>query len=142
MIFSEPWMTEFAAIYLGKQAYDLETAAYKAKIREQFVKGQEYQSWHGKKELDFAPAFQKLQQLFSTNTWRSWRTFGMSGGMIPWNDGHGWEISEAGQKKGEYWGISTWSPRSLFEASLESSFELFAARSLHCSSWGRGNYEE
>ena len=99
VILSEPWMTEFAAIYFGKQAYELETAAYKAKIREQFVKGQEYQSWHGKKELDFAPAFQKLQQLFSTNTWRSWRTFGMSGGMIPWNDGHGWEVSEAGRKK-------------------------------------------
>ena len=99
VIFSEPWMTEFAAIYLGKQAYQLETATYKAKIREQFVKDQEYQSWHGKKELDFAPAFQKLQQLFITNTWRSWRTFGMSGGMIPWNDGHGWEVSEAGKKK-------------------------------------------
>ncbi|MEG4816482.1 glycoside hydrolase family 2 TIM barrel-domain containing protein [Microcoleus sp. K5-D4] len=99
VILSEPWMTEFAAIYFGKQAYELETAAYKAKIREQFVKGQEYQNWHLKKELDFAPAFQKLQQLFSTNTWRSWRTFGMSGGMIPWNDGHGWEVSEAGRKK-------------------------------------------
>src|SRR4028118_491127 len=99
VIVSEPWMTEFAAIYLGKQAYELETAAYKAKIREQFVKGQEYQSWHGKKELDFAPAFQKLQQLFSTNTWRSWRTFGMSGGVIPVNNGHGWEVSEAGRKK-------------------------------------------
>jgi beta-galactosidase len=99
VIVSEPWMTEFAAIYLGKQAYELETATYKAKIREQFVTGQKYQSWHTKKELDFAPAFQKLQQLFSTNTWRSWRTFGMSGGMIPWNDGHGWEVSEAGRKK-------------------------------------------
>jgi len=99
VILSEPWMTEFAAIYFGKQAYELETATYKAKIREQFVKGQEYQSWHLKKELDFAPAFQKLQQLFSTNTWRSWRTFGMSGGMIPWSDGHGWEVSEAGRKK-------------------------------------------
>ncbi|MBD0310126.1 MAG: beta-galactosidase, partial [Microcoleus sp. T1-bin1] len=55
VIVSEPWMTEFAAIYFGKQAYELETPTYKAKIREQFVKGQEYQSWHGKKELDFAP---------------------------------------------------------------------------------------
>ena len=99
VIVSEPWMTEFTAIYFGKQAYELETAAYKTKIREQFVKGQEYQNWHHKKELDFAPAFQKLQQLFSTNTWRSWRTFGMSGGMIPWSDGHGWEVSEAGRKK-------------------------------------------
>jgi len=98
-ILSEPWMTEFTAIYFGKQAYELETAAYKSKIREQFFRGQEYQSWHLKKELDFAPAFQKLQQLFSTNTWRSWRTFRISGGMIPWNEGHGWEVSEAGKKK-------------------------------------------
>ncbi|MFB8794868.1 MAG: beta-galactosidase [Microcoleus sp.] len=99
VIVSEPWMTEFAAIYLGKQAYELETPAYKNKISEQFVKGQEYKSWHFNKELDFAPAFQKLQHLFSTNTWRSWRTFGMSGGMIPWNDGHGWEVSDAGKIK-------------------------------------------
>jgi beta-galactosidase len=99
VIVSEPLMTEFAAIYWGKQAYELETTAYKNKIREQFVKGQEYKSWHLNKELDFAPAFQKLQQLFSTNTWRSWRTFGMSGGMIPWNDGHGWQVSDAGKTK-------------------------------------------
>ncbi len=99
VIISEPWMTEFAAIYFGKQAYELETPAYKGKVREQFVKGQEYKSWHFNKELDFAPAFQKLQQLFSTNTWRSWRTFGMSGGMIPWQEGHGWEVSDAGRTK-------------------------------------------
>ena len=99
VIFSEPWMTEFAAIYFGKQAYELETTAYKGKVREQFVKDQEYKSWHTNKELDFAPAFQKLQQLFSTNTWRSWRTFGMSGGMIPWHQGHGWEVSDAGRSK-------------------------------------------
>ncbi len=99
VIVSEPLMTEFAAIYLGKQSYELESTAYKNKIREQFVKGQEYKSWHLNKELDFSPAFQKLQQLFSTNTWRSWRTFGMSGGMIPWNDGHGWQVSDAGKTK-------------------------------------------
>jgi len=99
VIVSEPWMTEFAAMYFGKQAYELETTAYKGKIREQFVKDQEYKSWHMSKDLDFAPAFQKLQQLFSTNTWRSWRTFGMSGGMIPWHEGHGWEVSDAGRAK-------------------------------------------
>jgi beta-galactosidase len=98
-VVSEPLMTEFSAIYLGKQAYELETPEYRAKIRESFVKDQEYQNWHGKGELNYAPAFQRLQQLFSTNTWRSWRTFGMTGGMIPWNDGHGWEGSQEGQKK-------------------------------------------
>jgi beta-galactosidase len=99
VIVSEPWMTEFAAIYFGKQAYELETPGYKNKVREQFVKDQEYKSWHFSKDLDFAPAFQKLQQLFSTNTWRSWRTFGMSGGMIPWHSGHGWDVSDAGRTR-------------------------------------------
>lgn len=98
-ITSEPLMTEFSAIYLGKQAYELETPEYRTKIRESFVKEQEYQGWHGKRELDFAPAFQKLQQLFSTNTWRSWRTFGITGGMLPWSNGHGWEVSQEGNKK-------------------------------------------
>jgi beta-galactosidase len=98
-VVSEPLMTEFSAIYLGKQAYELETPDYRAKIRELFVKDQEYKNWFGKGELNYAPAFQKLQQLFSTNTWRSWRTFGMTGGMIPWNDGHGWEGLPEGDKK-------------------------------------------
>ncbi|MEZ2236004.1 glycoside hydrolase family 2 protein [Microcoleus sp.] len=99
VIVSEPWMTEFAAIYFGKQAYELESQSYKNKIREKFIKAQEYQNWYLNPELDFAPAFQKLQQLFSTNTWRSWRTFGMSGGMIPWSDGHGWQVSDVGKTK-------------------------------------------
>ncbi|HLO52202.1 MAG TPA: glycoside hydrolase family 2 TIM barrel-domain containing protein, partial [Kamptonema sp.] len=70
-IVSEPLMTEFSAIYVGKQAYELETPQYRRKIREKFVKAQEYKNWHLDKDLDFAPAFQKLQYLFSTNTWRS-----------------------------------------------------------------------
>ena len=98
-ITSEPLMTEFSAIYLGKEAYELETPAYRQKIRELFVQKQEYQSWHNNQDLDFAPAFQKLQELFSTNTWRSWRTFGITGGMIPWSQGHGWEVSDAGREK-------------------------------------------
>ncbi|MDJ1183958.1 glycoside hydrolase family 2 protein [Roseofilum casamattae] len=90
---SEPLMSEFSAIYLGKDAYELETPDYRQKIREQFVRDQEYQNWQFNPELDFAPAFQNLQQLFTTNTWRSWRTWGITGGMIPWEDGHGWERS-------------------------------------------------
>lgn len=98
-ITSEPLMTEFSAIYLGKEAYELETLTYRQKIPELFVQKQEYQSWHNNQELNFAPAFQKLQELFSTNTWRSWRTFGMTGGMIPWNLGHGWQVSDRGREK-------------------------------------------
>ncbi|WP_242032660.1 beta-galactosidase [Oscillatoria sp. FACHB-1406] len=98
-IVSEPLMTEFSAIYLGKEAYNLETPAYRQKIRDFFVKDQEYKNWHNQGELDFAPAFQKIQNLFSTNTWRSWRTWGITGGMIPWNEGHGWEITSTGREK-------------------------------------------
>lgn len=97
-VLSEPLMTEFSAIYLGKQAYELETSKYQAKISELFVKDQQYKNWYDNAEINYAPAFQKLQQLFSTNTWRSWRTFGITGGMVPWNNGHGWEISEEGKK--------------------------------------------
>ncbi|MCU0515874.1 MAG: beta-galactosidase [Oscillatoria sp. Prado101] len=97
-IVSEPLMTEFSAIYFGKQAYELETPAYRQKIRELFVQDQQYRNWQGNEALDFAPAFQKLQELFSTNTWRSWRTFGITGGMVPWSSGHGWQVSDAGRQ--------------------------------------------
>ncbi|HLO47627.1 MAG TPA: glycoside hydrolase family 2 TIM barrel-domain containing protein, partial [Kamptonema sp.] len=98
-IASEPLMTEFSAIYFGKLVYELETPEYRGKIREKFIKAQDYKNWNLDKDLDFAPAFQKLQYLFSTNTWRSWRTFGMSGGMIPWSNGHGWELKESAKEK-------------------------------------------
>lgn len=98
-VVSEPLMTEFSAIYLGKQAYQLETTEYRKKIRELFVKEQEYQNWYGNSELNFAPAFQKLLQLFNTNTWRSWRTTGITGGMIPWTNGQGWQVSPEGKQQ-------------------------------------------
>ncbi|MDY7013992.1 MAG: glycoside hydrolase family 2 TIM barrel-domain containing protein, partial [Cyanobacteriota bacterium] len=98
-IVSEPLMTEFSAIYLGNEAYRLETPAYRQKIRDWFIKDQEYKNWHHQPELDFAPAFQKLQQLFIPRTWRSWRTWGITGGAIPWHDGHGWEITPVGREK-------------------------------------------
>lgn len=90
-IHTEPWMTEFCAIYLGAEAYALETPEYREQIRSKFVRDQLYTNWQGNRSLDFAPAFQKLQMLFNTNTFRSWRTMGISGGMVPWSDGHGWE---------------------------------------------------
>ena len=34
-----------------------------------------------------APAFQEIQRLFQRNTQRSWRTWGLSGGTVPWNEG-------------------------------------------------------
>jgi beta-galactosidase len=89
--YSEPLMTEFCAIYLGTEAYEKETPQYRARIVERFREGQLYKNWQGNAELDYAPANQMLQSLFSTNTFRSWRTMGTTGGMYPWSDGHGWE---------------------------------------------------
>lgn len=89
-VVTEPLLTEYCAIYLGKEAYLLETEEYRRKIRHKFVEGQRYTSWHFRPYFDFAPQMQKVQALFSRNTWRSWRTMGITGGMLPWNDGHGW----------------------------------------------------
>jgi beta-galactosidase len=98
VIHSEPLMTEYSAIYEGKQAYALESSAYRRQIAEKFQENQQYENWHNQPDLDFAPAFQKLQDLFITNTWRSWRTYGMTGGMIPWSRGHGWQETPEGRK--------------------------------------------
>ncbi len=89
---SEPWVTEFGAIYLGAQAYDLETTAYRQAIAKKFLGGQLYQPWPQEMLIDYAPAFQKVQELFIRNTYRSWRTWGITGGMIPWDYGFGWDM--------------------------------------------------
>ncbi|MBC7327638.1 carbohydrate binding domain-containing protein [bacterium] len=90
-IISEPLMTEFSAIYLGKKAYELETNEYRSKIIERYQGDQLYSNWQGAPELVGAPAFQAVEKLFIRNTWRSWRTFGITGGMVPWADGIFWD---------------------------------------------------
>jgi beta-galactosidase len=83
-IFTEPLATEFCAIYLGTEAYSLETPSYRKRIVNSFRSGQQYSSWHGARELMELPSFQLIQALFIRNTWRSWRTWGITGGMVPW----------------------------------------------------------
>ena len=78
---SEPWMTEFSAVYLGPAAYRIERNAYRQGIAA------------GDVSFEYEPAFQKLQALFIRNTWRSWRTTGIAGGMIPWMNGYGWRAA-------------------------------------------------
>lgn len=92
-IHTEPWQTEFSAIYFGKKAYEMETEEYRKAIKDKFIGGQEYSSWHYIDTFDFSPNMQAIQHLFSKNTWRSWRTMGITGGMIPWHNGHGWGTS-------------------------------------------------
>lgn len=85
---TENWLTEFASIYLGNEAYKLEPAAYRKRSAEMFVKDQTYQWSQSMPERDNAPSWMQVQDLFIRNTWRSWRTMGMTGGMVPWDRGY------------------------------------------------------
>lgn len=82
-ITSEPLLTEFAAIYFGADAYSSEGAEYRQFLRDQFRGGMLYKSFQDK--LDGYPASRKIQALFRTNTWRSWRTAGLPGGLRTWS---------------------------------------------------------
>jgi beta-galactosidase len=88
---TEPLMTEYCAIYLGPEAYSLETDRYRGMITKSFRGGQNYSGWPQEPLLVYAPAHQKLQTLFVLNTYRSWRMWGISGGMTPWDVGWGWD---------------------------------------------------
>ncbi len=85
---SENWLTEFASIYLGNEAFTLETDAYRKRSAELFVEDQTHTWSQFMPERDFSPSWMKLQDLFISQTWRSWRTMGMSGGMVPWDSGY------------------------------------------------------
>lgn len=87
---SEPLMTEFSAIYFGNKAYETEPAGYRRQVRSKYESGGKWQGWQSDQELETAAPFQAVQELFSRNTWRAWRTAGLEGGNIPWSDGHAW----------------------------------------------------
>jgi beta-galactosidase len=87
---SEPLYTEFCAIYQGPEAYHLESPAYRAAVGSTFDKQMLWKSWHGVEVPAMHEGFNQLQALFEKNTWRSWRTWGITGGMVPWGNGHGW----------------------------------------------------
>lgn len=96
---TEPLVTEFSAIYLGPEAYRLETPEYRSEIRGRFEGGQKYQNWQNNPVLEGSPPFQAIQRLFIQNTWRSWRTWGITGGMIPWAMAHGWHDGAVGREE-------------------------------------------
>lgn len=91
---SESNMTEYSAIYLGPAAYEMETEKYREEMYTKDYKGTDPATgaarWplrQNPESLVTAPAFQEIQKLFQRNTGRSWRTWGLSGGMVPWNEG-------------------------------------------------------
>lgn len=86
---SEPLLTEFSAIYAGPKSYELETPQYRALIAEKFEKDQLYK-YLGGRWTENAANTQIIEDLFIRNTWRTYRTLGLSGGLVPWSMGHGW----------------------------------------------------
>lgn len=87
---TEPLVTEFAAIYLGPQAYETESQKYRTETASKFISHQNYKSWHDSPTIINEIAFQKIQSLFIENTWKSWRTAGLSGGCVPWARPYEW----------------------------------------------------
>jgi beta-galactosidase len=85
---SEILMSEYSAIYLGSSAYKQEPEAYRRRSAELFDKDQTYKWSHALKERDYAPAWLALQDQFIRGTWRAWRAWGITGGMIPWDAGY------------------------------------------------------
>jgi len=86
---SEPLYTEYCAIYQGPEAYRTETQEYRHILADTFQSGQVWKTWHGIEQERFQPAFVHLEALFLANTWRSWRTWGVTG-MLPWSYGYAW----------------------------------------------------
>ena len=82
-ITSEPLLTEYAAIYFGKDAYAWEEPKYRQYLHDLFRSGMLYDS--SENRLDEYVNMHKIQQLYRTNTWRSWRTAGLPGGLRTWS---------------------------------------------------------
>jgi beta-galactosidase len=82
-ITSEPLLTEYSAIYFGSDAYTWEEPKYRQYLHDLFRSGMLYQS--SENRLDEYANNHRIQQLYRTNTWRSWRTAGLPGGMRTWS---------------------------------------------------------
>jgi beta-galactosidase len=82
-ITSEPLLTEYAAIYFGSEAYTSEEPKYHQYLHDLFRSGMLYNS--SENRLDEYANNHKIQQLYRTNTWRSWRTAGLPGGLRTWS---------------------------------------------------------
>ena len=88
---SEPLLTEYCVAYFGEYGYDNESQSYRDMIAKEHVKDLVWKKLVNLVPFEFAKNNAEFQALFIKNTWRSWRTWGISGGMIPWRDAYGWE---------------------------------------------------
>ena len=84
---SEPWLTEFLAIYQGAKAYQEEDPDYRTMISKNFVSGQDYKGLN----ITTSKAFHPFTAWWMTQTLRAWRGYGLSGGLIHWSDAYAWK---------------------------------------------------
>lgn len=82
-ITTEPLLTEYAAIYFGTDAYASEGSKYPQYLHDLFLSGMLYKN--SMDQLDSLPNMHKIQDLFRKNTWKCWRTAGLSGGLRTWS---------------------------------------------------------
>lgn len=122
---SEPLYTEYAAIYQGAEAYRLESPEYRSTIASTYDKDQLWNTWHSIEIARIHEGFNRLQALFQTNTWRTWRTWGVTGGILPWCNGHGWLRDETGGA-----GKPAVAPLAPFEPGLRGTWRGEATRAL------------
>ncbi len=94
---TEPFLTEYCAIYFGSDAYRDEGEAYRRMIREYHRGNFDFRMWPstGNHDYNYCENNLRLQSLFIGNTWKSWRTYGMTGGLLPWANGYAWAPSES-----------------------------------------------
>ena len=82
----EPWVTEYAAIWLGPGAYRLETPAYRELVRKLYdPRRQAYgaSAHHGTSYVNHQPAAQAVWAHFNRRLFRSWRLSGVNLGIEP-----------------------------------------------------------
>ncbi len=87
---SEPWVTEFTAMYLGPEAYELETAEYRNDLVENYRPGDDGHRWRFRRPPpQYQPAVQELVSEHHRKLFLSWRTLGASMLPLPWSQGMG-----------------------------------------------------
>lgn len=64
-------------------------------------------------EFEFAKLHSEFQGFYIKNTWRSWRTWGISGGMVPWRDAYGWKPKNGTVKLPFKDGALGWQPAQM-----------------------------
>ena len=87
----EPLATEWLAVYLGERAFAEEPDSYRNLVTANWQAYRKYSAWNVIPKLREYPMMQEFMSLFIRNTWRSWRTYGIPGGMVPWGQGQGFD---------------------------------------------------